>query len=221
MTDKQEPLVCIASAPLGNRWSDYADRHYLEQIPVSLHRKLNAYRNWADKQRSVIGRLLLAKLLHRYGFSEEALGQIKLGRYGKPYLEEGFHFNIAHAADRIVCVGSRTVAVGIDIECMKPIDFSDFEPVMSPAQWQQINRSTNSLHEFWRFWTLKEAIAKADGRGIGLPLAEISVDSNEAMLDQNPWYLIELKRWDRYCGFLASDRPVDLTQVCFDDYVFE
>lgn len=216
----EEPQVSIASAPLGACWPDALYRHYLQPIPTGFHAKLNAYRNWQDRQRSLIGRLLLAKLLHQYGFPAETLERLTIGRYGKPFIDPGFHFNIAHSADRIVCVASRDIAVGIDIELIRPIDFSDFESVMSPAQWQRITGSEEPTLEFWRHWTVKEAIAKADGRGIGLPLATISIESAVATLDENHWYVAELEQWKGYCSFVAGNQPIEPGLIAFETYHF-
>ncbi|GAB3904349.1 hypothetical protein GCM10028803_33670 [Larkinella knui] len=217
---EKEPLIQIVSAPLGDRWSDQLCHSYLEQIPVSFHSKLNAYRHWADKQRSLIGRLLLAKILHRYHFPESTLEQVKIGRYGKPAIGPGFSFNIAHSFDRIVCVGSRIVDVGIDIEWIRPIDFSDFESVMSPAQWQHITHSPEPVTEFWRHWTVKEAIAKADGRGIGLPLATISIESTTATLDHQHWHVAKLDYWAGYCSYLATNRQIEPALIDVEEYHF-
>ncbi|MFC5412548.1 4'-phosphopantetheinyl transferase family protein [Larkinella bovis] len=216
----KEPQLLIASAPLGDGWPEPMARFYQEQVPASLHPRLNAYRNWQDRQRSIIGRLLLAKALQQYGFPDQAGEQIKIGPYGKPYADFGFQFNIAHSASRIVCVASRTVKVGVDIEQIRTIDFSDFESVMSPAQWQQILNSSDSLLAFWRFWTVKEAIAKADGRGLGLPLDTISVESSVAKLEQNRWYVTELHRWDGYCGYVAGSQLIRPDCIRFTDYQF-
>ncbi|GAB3264712.1 hypothetical protein GCM10027347_31950 [Larkinella harenae] len=218
---EKEPLVLVASAALGQRWSDQTCQLYMAQIPDTLHTRLNAYRNWEDKQRSVVGRLLLGHVLRRYGFSKETLHHVKAGRYGKPYIEHDFYFNIAHSAHQIVCVGSRTIEVGIDIEYRKQVDFADFESVMSSVQWRQINSSADPLAEFWRFWTVKEAIAKADGRGIGLPLDQITIDATVAQLDQRRWYVTELTRWKGYSGFMAGSQLVGRDDIRFEELRFD
>lgn len=109
--------------------------------------------------------------LRWHRFLDDMAPQIFATPYGKPYLRNGLHFDIAHSFNKIVCVSRPSALVGIDIELIRPIGFPDFRDTMSHIQWQQIGISDNPFIQFWRHWTAKEAIVKADGRGIGFPLS--------------------------------------------------
>ena len=119
-------------------------------------------------------RLLLAKALKTPASSL----RFSVGEYGKPYLTDysGWDFNLSHSAGKMAVVIGQGGQVGIDIEqcqlrnspvglakrCFASTEFD---------YWLQLSES-QQLNDFYRFWTLKEALVKACGRGIALGLEQ-------------------------------------------------
>jgi 4'-phosphopantetheinyl transferase len=116
--------------------------------------------------------------------------------------------------------------VGIDIESVRPIEpelpkryFSAQEQIalaqLSGAEW---------LEGCFRAWTRKEALLKAIGAGLALPLREfaVSLASNvpaELLASALPelrvedWSLVHLDCIPGYCGALAVPRGVERVAI--------
>jgi len=77
------------------------------------------------------------------------------------------------------------------------------------------------LNAFYRFWTAKESILKADGRGLGIPLHSLDLSRSMILtLDNTTWAVHELPLFDDYaCHYCTvhSDPPpaVELHEISF------
>ncbi len=78
--------------------------------------------------------------------------------------EPGPSISLSHSRDWFACAMSTAGTIGVDVEVARPgrdwrgIAHAAFGP-------REIARSTTE-HEFYRIWTLREALAKAHGRGL-------------------------------------------------------
>ncbi|MDP1839138.1 MAG: 4'-phosphopantetheinyl transferase superfamily protein [Reyranella sp.] len=101
--------------------------------------------------------------------------------FGKPRLADhpSVHFSLSHSSDQAVLAVSEQREVGIDIERVRPLDHLDlarryFHPnevaAIEGAQLPQ-----EQLLAFFRVWTLKEAVVKAIGKGLSIPLDTFDV----------------------------------------------
>lgn len=136
-------------------------------------------RNEGLKKRHIAVRIAVRQILAAY--LNQASEKINIAKtvYGKPYLVDfpEIEFNISHSADTLLIAISQIGAVGVDIEQVKPQqrDFSALvakcfaEPEI--AYWNALADS-RKVFEFYRFWTRKEAFAKAVGRGLAMGLQE-------------------------------------------------
>jgi 4'-phosphopantetheinyl transferase len=85
------------------------------------------------------------------------------------------------------------------------VDIQDFKMQMSGDQWEAIMASENRLEKFFTLWTQKEAVIKADGRGLAIPLHEIIMEGEKAFLANNIWDVKEVRIADGYCCHLATN----------------
>ncbi len=134
-----------------------------------------------DKCRSLIGEILVRKIIcQKLELSNDQI-VFKTNSYGKPYLVgyPDFHFNISHAGDWVVCAVDKK-QVGVDIEKIKPIDYKIAKRFFSKQEYQDLMRK-ESLDYFYKLWTLKESYIKAMGKGLSIPLDlfTIKVDKGE------------------------------------------
>lgn len=83
--------------------------------------------------------------------------EIHINEYGKPYLDVGPCFSISHAGDYVGIVFS-AYPVGLDIEGERKISPSVLEKCFKTV--------SNDDSENRRRWCIKEAIAKAEGKGM-------------------------------------------------------
>lgn len=105
--------------------------------------------------------------------------------HGKPYLEgDPLHFNISHTGSIIMIALAKTACLGVDVEMVgrgKDI-LAIAGRYFSDAEYEQIlDQQTAALQQqmFTRLWTLKEAVVKFSGRGLGQDLRSFSVNVSE------------------------------------------
>src|SRR5882762_10366702 len=147
----------------------------LATLPEVLKDRILKYRRWEDKYASLIGKQLLSKGLRRMGIDVYNLEELKYTTFDRPYLARPVDFNISHSGDYVVCALGSHMNVGIDIEKVEQLVIDDFKGQYSDQEWKQINSHRDPLLGFYRFWTRKEAVMKADGRGLSLPMHKIDV----------------------------------------------
>lgn len=158
--------------------------------------------------------------------SPEAVHFIR-GQWGKPFLPgpEGIVFNLSHSQDYLLLAVGRHRALGVDVEAIRP--HANLERLarrcLAPAEWKTWTSlaKADRLTGFLRFWTLKEALAKAHGRGLGLGIQHcaFALDDRARLLtapkECGPaasWTVHELTRKDNYCAALCA-RPGNIRVV--------
>jgi 4'-phosphopantetheinyl transferase len=65
--------------------------------------------------------------------------------------------------------------VGIDLEEIRELAIDDFRDQFTEGEWKTIVSAREPLITFYHYWTAKECIIKADGRGLNLPLASLEI----------------------------------------------
>ena len=94
---------------------------------------------------------------------------------------ERIEFNIAHSGGDAIIALAEGVAIGVDIELLRPI--ADVESlarvVFSDAERRQLELAADPVLAFLNGWTRKEAYVKALGVGLTAPLKEISVSLSD------------------------------------------
>jgi 4'-phosphopantetheinyl transferase len=103
------------------------------------------------------------------------------GAYGKPGLRDDrdVAFNISHTAGFVAGAFARGCELGIDVERADHVDDADAlaRDYLAPSERDLLARTAPASRRamFLRLWVLKEAIIKADGRGLSLPLDSFAV----------------------------------------------
>jgi 4'-phosphopantetheinyl transferase len=202
-------MVYILAANVKNSQDKNAYYTYLNALPVAMQKQLGRYKYLQDAQRSLYGKLLLLEGLKQTGNYHLTLDQLLLSRYNKPYFNSGFQFNISHSGNYAVCVVSECCRVGIDIEMVKKINLSEYRKCWTVAEWQAIIQSDCPEKTFYYFWTKKEAVIKALGKGLAIPLHEFEVLRQQAVVEGETWFFQELHIADEYMAHLATDRPLN------------
>jgi 4'-phosphopantetheinyl transferase len=111
------------------------------------------------------------------------------GEQGKPRLAgagAALRFNLSHSGDHAVLAVSRSAEVGVDIECVRPIERELAARTFSAAEVAALDALPDErwLEGFFRCWTRKEAVVKAIGTGLLSDLAafDVSVAPDEPRL---------------------------------------
>lgn len=135
-----------------------------------------------------------------------------LNEFGKPRLADlpGVHFSLSHSQDRALLAVSDGPEIGADLEMMRAVDHLDLaRRYFHPDEVRTIERHRDPRQAFFRVWTLKEAVVKAIGLGLALPLDDfaVSIDGPRPVMTVAPpgspgdWWL-HLEPGD-YCRALA------------------
>ncbi len=98
---------------------------------------------------------------------------IRYNENGKPYTENGPHFNISHSRDLVAGVSSEA-PVGIDLEHSGRKHDGVEKRVFSPEEIRFISEGEDD-RLFFTAWTLKEACVKLFGRSLAEELTSFSV----------------------------------------------
>lgn len=165
--------------------SDYY-QHHLALLPVVMQQKLNKLHRWQDQHASLLGKIMLLKALKTLA-PHLSLANLSLTPHGRPYFPNAsFDFNISHANNLVMC-GVSPTRIGVDVEQVLPISLSDFESHFTPEEFLHMQEAPNPLLAFYTHWTQKEAVLKAMGTGLSVPLIDITLKDKLAYYQQNPW----------------------------------
>jgi 4'-phosphopantetheinyl transferase len=150
--------------------------------PEQLH--ANRRRTGRVQEHFSVGRACLRILLGDASGLDPLSLTIATGVHGKPELSHlngpSVTFNVAHSKDTILIALTRGGAVGVDVEY-----FDRSTDIMEVAHHNFTESESRSLaaiadpqariKTFYRYWTRKEAVLKADGRGLIASLASFDI----------------------------------------------
>ena len=117
-------------------------------------------------------------------------------------------FSLSHADGIALCAIASGVVVGADVESRRnvgPDPLGVAATVCSPRERDALLASppAQRAERFLQLWTMKEAIAKAAGHGLGVPLHDIRVD------DGSPWQVAILRLTPDHLAAVAIDPDGD------------
>ncbi len=177
------------------------------------------FRQEADRQRFLQGRLLLRTFLgHHLGIAPRGVRFVN-GEHGKPEVEHQagagiLRFNLAHSGEWLL-FGARARSRARASTSSSTAPMSDAILIarrfFAPPEVEALEALDPALHHdtFFRIWSRKEAIVKATGQGIsaGLERFAVSCDASEDVtlrgLDGDP-------AWDRWT-IRGLDMPPNYT----------
>jgi 4'-phosphopantetheinyl transferase len=181
--------------------------HLSRCLPATVIESAKRYRRWQDVQAFLLGRYLLLEGLKRNGYENDLLPSIEYSAYKRPYLPIPLDFNISHSGSYVVCAFS-THKVGIDIEEMHPVEINDFTHCFTTSELSEINNAPDKYHEFFRCWTIKEAVIKADGKGLSIPLETIVI-SDKIRVEDTTWFIHKMNIAPGYAAHLATNEVLE------------
>jgi 4'-phosphopantetheinyl transferase len=182
-----------------------------------------------DRLRFRFSHGLLRRLLASYLNQQPYEIQFCYTQYGKPYLETsenqaGVEFNMSHSGDVILVGITRSIPVGVDVEKIEPLPDMDQIAARFFAKGEQIDLFSLSgpkkITAYYQCWTRKEAVIKASGEGLSMPLDSfrVSLLPEEPVRvikssDDKPWTLFDLTPAGGYAAAAAA--PVSNLRVCY------
>lgn len=172
--------------------------------------RIRSYRRWQDAQLSLLGRVILFKAIEQIYNYDPSSKEILQTKYNKPYFKDDpVQFNISHSGEIVVCAICEKSLIGIDIEIISEISIEDCKWQMRENEWDAIISSDKIEESFFNYWTQKEAVIKANGLGLTIPLTTFEVLDGIAQINDQKFFLKEIKIDERYKCYISSDRDID------------
>jgi len=155
----------------------------------------------------VNGKLLLKEALKSIDCDEFSIKNLKYSKYGRPFLNSVLDFNISHSGMYVICAIGKGLNIGVDIEKNKDIDINNFTNIFTDQEYKLIHDSVDSQKAFYEYWTKKESVMKANGRGLSIPIHDIKIEEkkNYAIHEDSIWYLKKIKIDNYYSSHLATN----------------
>ena len=139
---------------------------FYERIPKNKRDKINKIKNSNARKRSIVGEILLSKLLTKNNLSYDNL-EYYINDYGKPYLKNNnLFFNISHSFDYVIAIVSEK-EIGIDIEKLRKTSLNTIHQFATKKEQDYILSSNINIEErIFSIYTLKEAYIKMLGTNL-------------------------------------------------------
>ncbi len=215
-------MIHILYTFLSKEFYETSLQEQLKIFPNDFKNKISKYKRWQDQQASVLGRLLLIRGVADFYDTQINGSDILINENGKPYLKDNdIEFNISHSGELVICTLQKARPVGIDIEQMKEIQIEDFFYQMTENESTNIKSSTDQKRAFYNYWTQKEAVLKANGKGLSVPLKSFEIIENQTKLYNDEWYVSKLDIHPEYSCHMAVKQKskyiiyyVDRAEIC-------
>jgi 4'-phosphopantetheinyl transferase len=169
-----------------------------------------------DRERFVAARGIVREILALYLGTPPVCLRLRQGPTGKPFLVDHRHlcFNLSHARATMLVVVAREREVGVDTERLDAdASIGELaETILSKPEQRALDglEGESRTAALLSFWTRKEALVKADGRGLSLPLSDIDVSDPAGRVTL--WHEM-LGSWTRCTRWLLRTPPVEAAHV--------
>lgn len=210
-------MIAVYYTVISEVYHEQLLKDHLPKYPPDFREKIKNYKRWQDAQSSLLGRLLLWNATMPFTSNVDNL-KIKYADYQKPYFENlPFQFNISHSGQVVVCAFSNKYELGIDIEEIKEIELDIFKDRMTEREWREVMQAEDQKEAFYEYWTKKEAVIKAHGKGLSLPLKSFEIVEDKTTIYNKHYLVKQLQVMPEYKCFLAVRASQDILKY---DIVF-
>ncbi|RZQ63320.1 4'-phosphopantetheinyl transferase family protein [Amycolatopsis suaedae] len=192
--------------------------------------RFGGYRQDADKRRFLTGRVLAKSVVAEIlgttpGSVRFDASCVDCGKpHGPPRVPgTDLTLSISHSGDRIGLAVDRGVPLGLDVEKANRNVDSLVDYALNDSERATLTGLAGDelVRAFFVYWTRKEAVMKATGRGLKIPLQSITLSphteparllaSADAALSPEGTRMADLDPGDGYRAALAALTTVDLT----------
>lgn len=202
--------ICYAEFP-ATKSTDILDE-ISHVLPDNIQKEASLLLKPEDRQNFLLGRFMLKSM------TGKDLDQIRRNIFGRPYLPGTHHFSISYSGRMVICAVAENQRVGIDIERIRKIDVKEYNSVLNPQDLNYISQSGDELAAFFRVWTSKESLMKADGRGFMIDMDQITFHHGEGMIhgESRRWKLRSFNTLPGYEIALCSEK--DDNEISFREF---
>ena len=192
-----------------------------------------------DKNRFIIARGTLRKILSHYLNIEPKKLQFTYSDRGKPYLTNtAILFNLSHSQDLALYAITKINLIGIDLEYIRPMNDAKnlAKRFFSIREYNLISQLPPQKQQetFFKIWTCKEAYLKAKGDGLGGSLEKVEIcltpekpveffSINGDIEEASHWYLYQFIPQPNYIAAVVvaeKNQKLSFWQINNTDIVF-
>ncbi len=173
------------------------------ELPPQESNMLARFRTTEDRAAKHISLLLRSFL-----FPHCSRSSLRHTNAGRPYFPRQREFNLSHSGCYVIGAVASSGRVGIDIEKVAPIEFADFTEEFTEEELESFAIASDPLRAFFRLWTVKEAVLKADGRGLNASLRSMTVGRTTATIDRQAWNHRAIRVDDDFACHVATEHPL-------------
>ena len=193
-------------------------------LAASEQARAGRFRFRQDSVRFIAARAALRILIAEYIGTSPGAVIFSQNKYGKPELGGAcalpLKFNLSHSESLAAFAFSFETEVGVDIELVHPLPGIELlsEQSFSIQEYVAFGqvKSDRKTHEFFRYWTRKEAYLKGLGLGLTIPMQQVDAsgsschpiqikDATEIQFQDGMvnWFVRELMLPSGYVGAVA------------------
>lgn len=166
---------------------------------------------------------ILREVLSRYVGANATDIQYEYTTHQKPSLANtrDLQFNMSHSGKHVAIAIATATTIGIDIEQLTQDNkIAVAERYFSPEEISQLQAlpEPEQVAGFYHLWACKEAIIKANGKGLSIPLNSFSVSLEttplKIELENCNWTIYPIDLIPGYKAALASEQSLDSATIC-------
>jgi 4'-phosphopantetheinyl transferase len=204
---------------LADQWNY---RHLSALLSVAESARADRLRLLRQQQRCIVARGALRLILSLYLRQHPASLSFLYNKAGKPALTvNDLQFNLSHSGDLMLLVLASEQQLGVDLEQQRPSYNQRLaKRLLSDREYLQLQSLAviDQAKYFYKIWTAKEALTKAQGTVFSFALATVTVPINDCWpltgnLKTINWYVQFLELLPQYQTAIVSDTK-------FSQYVF-
>lgn len=157
-------------------------------VSAKRREKIEKFKNPMTARLSLGAGVLLKLALEESGLDGK-MDQIETGVHGKPYLKHtDFHFSLSHSGHYAICAFSNA-PIGADLQQIKETLPKRTTRILSDSEKEYLENLTDieRVQAFYRLWARKESLIKWDGRGLHLPIVQLSFVQDGVLVDTIPF----------------------------------
>ncbi len=178
-------------------------------LPRELAERINRFYRPRDRQARLISYLLLREIYRRIGERMDPLVGLLYDENGRPSVGQALDVNWSHTENYVVLAVAWDLRVGVDLEELGPVDLKVAEECLHPEELEKLRIAPDPSRMFLEIWTRKEAVAKADGRGLQIGLSRFSVLADTTHGLERVWHIKSFTLGFAQAGALAASADFD------------
>ncbi|MCH8559031.1 MAG: 4'-phosphopantetheinyl transferase superfamily protein [Balneolia bacterium] len=216
--DSNELHIWITTLEELHDISDYSS-YYLD---TAEQERAQAFRFRKDRDSFITGRYVIKTLLGMYSNTSPEHVRLEKDDFGKPFCSQDICFNLSHSGDKLM-VGFSGRDIGVDVEKINPS--VEVEKIgknhFSNEEYQLLMEKDPEEKQtfFYNIWTRKEAVIKAIGKGLGIPLKSFYVITpggrvlwdSPTSLNYGDWYVLPVVAGAGYKAAVAT--PIEIPEM--------